>query len=343
MLQGLGAAGIMSVNTGLVRHIAPPHRLGAAMGLNALTVSVSTALGPSLAALILAIADWPLLFAVNVPLGVVGLLLAWRALPDTPRSGHPYDLGAAVLSMLAFSALIFALGEASHRATPLETCIAILVAAAAAWALVRRQRGHPAPLFPLDLYRIPLFAISSLTSTCSFTAQGLSFVALPFLFQTVLGHTAVETGVLLTPWPVMTAVMALVAGPLSDRFPPAILGGIGMAILSAGLLWMATGAEHGATNAIMLAMAVCGTGFGFFQSPNLRSIMAAAPRHRTGSASSTIATSRLLGQSTGAALVALCFALAGNEGGPTLALHLAAACAATAAAVSLSRLLLRKA
>ena len=96
-----------------------------------------------------------------------------------------------------------------------------------------------APMLPVDLYRRPMFALSSLTSVCSFAAQGLAFVSLPFYFQTVLGRSAVETGLLLTSWPVVTAVMAPVAGPLSDRYPPAVLGGIGMAALAAGLLLVA--------------------------------------------------------------------------------------------------------
>ena len=79
---------------------------------------------------------------------------------------------------------------------------------------------------------------------CSFAAQGLSFVSLPFYFQTVLGHTAVETGLLLTPWPVVTAAMAPVAGRLSDRYPPAILGGIGMVTLCIGLVLLAALPEN---------------------------------------------------------------------------------------------------
>ncbi len=144
---------------------------------------------------------------------------------------------------------------------------------------------------------------------CSFAAQGLSFVSLPFLFQTVLGRTAVETGLLLTPWPVVTGLMAPIAGPLSDRYPPAILGGIGMVVLCAGLALMATLPAHPEHVAIVWRMMICGAGFGFFQSPNLKAMMSAAPPERSGGASGIIATSRLVGQSTGAALVALCFGL----------------------------------
>ena len=340
VLQGFGAAGIMSVNTALIRFIYPSNRLGRGVGFNALVVAVSTALGPTVAAGILSVATWPTLFAINVVPGILAVALALRALPETPRANRRFDLLGAALSATTFASLIVAIGESAHSATPWQTGAALAVAAAAGTLLVRRQSGQSAPLLPLDLYRRPLFALSSLTSICSFTAQGLSFVSLPFLFQTTLGHTAVETGILLTPWPVATGIMAPIAGPLSDRYPPAILGGIGLAILSSGLVLLATMPADAATPGIMARMAVCGTGFGFFQSPNLKAIMSSAPPNRSGGASGTVATSRLLGQSVGAALVAFCFGLVGNAG-PVLALSLAAGFAGAASLVSFSRLAAR--
>ena len=340
VLQGFGAAGIMSVNTAIIRFIYPANRLGRGVGFNALVVAVSTALGPSVAALMLSVAAWPFLFAVNVPVGIVAQILAARALPETPRAARRFDWIGSILSAITFSAIILAVGEAAHQATWPQTTAVLATALVAGTLLIRQQRNQAAPLLPLDLYRRPLFALSSLTSMCSFAAQGLSFVALPFLFQTTMGHSAVETGLLLTPWPVATGIMAPIAGPLSDRYPPAILGGLGMAILAVGLVLMATLPEGAGNTAIMLRMLVCGAGFGFFQSPNLKAIMSAAPPNRSGGASGTIATSRLVGQSIGAALVALCFGIAPTQG-PTLALTLAAAFAALASLVSLSRLLAR--
>ena len=340
VLQGLGASGVMSVNTALIRFIYPANRLGRGVGFNAMIVATATALGPTVAAFILSVASWPVLFAVNVVPGMVAVALAMRALPETPRAPRRFDLVGSVLSALTFSSLIIAIGESAHRATPWETGAAVVVALGAGTLLVRHQAGLPAPLLPLDLYRRPLFALSSLTSICSFTAQGLSFVSLPFLFQVTLGHTAVQTGLLLTPWPVMTGIMAPIAGPLSDRFPPAILGGIGLAILSTGLVLLAAMPADTPDWGIMLRMAVCGTGFGFFQSPNLKAIMSSAPPSRSGGASGTVATSRLLGQSLGAALVALCFGIVGT-GGPVLALSLAAGFAGVAGVVSFARLAAR--
>jgi DHA2 family multidrug resistance protein-like MFS transporter len=338
VLQGFGASGIMSVNTALVRFIYPSRSLGRGVGFNALVVGVSTAAGPSVAAAVLSVAPWQWLFAVNVPFGLVAFGLALRALPATPRASHRFDLASALLNAACLGLLIFGIGEAAHSADHLVVALVLTGAVVAGVLLVQRQLSLTAPLLPVDLYRRPMFALSSATAMCSFTAQGLAFVSLPFYFQTTLGHSAVETGMLLTPWPAATALMAPIAGPLSDRFPPAILGGIGMALLCLGLGLMAGLPAHPSTLDIVGRMLVCGAGFGFFQSPNLKAIMSAAPPQRSGSASGIVATSRLLGQSLGAALVALCFGIAAQRG-PELALVLGAGFSGVASLVSFSRLL----
>jgi DHA2 family multidrug resistance protein-like MFS transporter len=337
IVQGFGASGIMSVNTALIRFIYPSRSLGRGVGNNALVVAVSTAIGPTIAAGILSLGTWQWLFAVNVPLGLIAFALALRVLPDTRRATHRFDIGSAALNAATFGFLIFGIGEATHSANLITTLGALAVAFLSGGALIYRQLGQQAPMLPVDLYRRPMFALSSLTSLCSFTAQGLAFVALPFYFQTVLGFNAVETGLLLTPWPVMTAIAAPIAGPLSDRFPPAILGGIGLAILGAGLALIATLPAHPDITGIVWRMMICGAGFGFFQSPNLKAIMSSAPAERSGGASGIVATSRLVGQAIGVALVALCFGIS-MRNGPSLALTAAAVFSTAGSFVSFSRL-----
>ena len=337
IIQGIGASGILSVNNALIRFIYPSNALGRGVGYNALVVAVSTAIGPTIAAGILSFGSWQFLFAVNVPLGLIAFILALRVLPDTRRATHRFDIGSAALNATTFGLLIFGIGEAAHSANLVVTLTALAVAFASGGALIFRQLGLPAPMLPVDLYRRPMFALSSLTSFCSFAAQGLAFVSLPFYLQTVLGFSAVETGLLLTPWPVMTAIAAPIAGPLSDRCPPAILGGIGLAILAAGLGLTATLAGRADPTGIIWRMMICGAGFGCFQSPNLKAIMSSAPPERSGGASGIIATSRLVGQAVGAALVALCFGISMPHG-PSLALATAAVFSAAGSLVSFSRL-----
>ncbi|MFZ4478717.1 MAG: MFS transporter [Rhodoferax sp.] len=337
-LQGIGASGVMSVNIALIRLIFPASRLGRGVGINALVVGVSFALGPTIASLVLSIADWPWLFAINVPLAMIALAFAWPALPRTARGAHRLDLLTALLTVLTFAALILALGAAAQREAMSLVVLPLAIAVAAGLLLLRRQAGHPAPMLPVDLLRRPLFALSAITSMASFTAQGLAFVALPFYFEDVLHRNPVDTGFLMTPWPIIVALAAPVAGRLSDqRFSPGLLGGVGLAILGAGLVSLALLPANPDALSIVLRMAICGCGFGLFQAPNLKALMSSAPPERSGGASGVIAMARLLGQSAGAALVALCFGLAGAQG-PTAALALGAAFAGLASAASFARL-----
>ena len=192
-------------------------------------------------------------------------------------------------------------------------------------------------MLPMDLFRRAMFALSAGTAVCSFAVQGLAFVSLPFYFEDVLMRSQVETGFFMTPWPLVVAFMAPIGGRLSDRYPAGVLGGLGLALLGIGMALLALlPASPGVAN-IVWRMAICGVGFGLFQTPNMKAIMSSAPPHRSGSASGIVATARLVGQTSGAALAALCFSLAGRSGAG-YALALGAGFAALGSIMSFLRL-----
>jgi len=337
LFQGLGASAIMGVNTALLRAIYPAKLQGRGFGTNALVVAVGFALGPSVASIILAASSWEWLFGINVLPGIAAFFLARRALPDTKRASHRIDGVASLYNVAAFGMAILALGDAAHRVGPATLLPEAAVALVFFVLLLRRQRGHPAPLLPVDLLRRPLFALSTVTAMCTFAAQALAFVALPFYFEGALGRSPIETGFLMTPWPVLVGVMAPIAGRLSDRYSPGLLGGIGLLILAAGLVTLLQLAPGASALDIGWRMALCGVGFGFFQAPNIKAIMGSAPASRSGGASGIVATARLSGQATGAALVAFCLTIS-HLHGPWYAIGLAAAFAFVASVASFSRL-----
>jgi MFS transporter, DHA2 family, multidrug resistance protein len=336
VVQGFGAAGIMSVNTALVRMIYPPAQLGRGVSINAMVVAVSSAIGPTVASGVLAVATWPWLFAINVPIGIAAIIGGFKALPMNPGHESPYDYLSAVMNAFVFGLLIFAIDGLGHGERLGLISIAFFAALVIGYFFVRRQLTQAAPLLPIDLLKIPVFALSIGTSVCSFCAQMLAFVSLPFLLQETLGMSQVETGLLMTPWPAVIIIAAPVAGVLSDRISSGWLGGVGLAALTAGLLLLATLGAHPDPIQIAWRMALCGAGFGIFQSPNNRTMLASAPRERSGGASGMLGTARLTGQTLGAALVALIFGITPKHG-TFVALYVAAGFSAVAAVVSMMR------
>jgi len=336
VFQGIGAACIMSMNAALVRATYPAKMLGRGIGYNALVLSMSAAAGPTLAAIILSVTSWPWLFMINLPVGIAAVVVGWRSLPQAAGHGHRFDwisalLGAAMMGCTVLGAETFA------RERPATGLVLIVAGLSSGALLVWREWGDPAPLFPVDLLKIRIFGMSIATSTVSFAAQMLAFVTLPFLFQSVMGRSAFETGLLMTPWPLALGVVAPIAGRLADRVRAGLIGGIGLGIFAVGLSALSQLGDHASSLDIAWRMAICGAGFGLFQSPNNRTIVGSAPRQRSGAAGGMLATARLLGQTTGAVAVGVAFHLAGVHAAPEL-LAVAAVAALIAAGLSLLRL-----
>ena len=333
-VQGFGGAALMAPMAALLRFTHPAKRLGSAIGWNALTVALSSAIGPTLGATILSVASWPWLFAVNLPVGVV-VLLAARALPRSEGTQRPLDVISVLLNAGVFAPIVVGVDlMASHAAAS----VALFVAAGACLtALVRREMPRQAPLIPIDLLRVPAFRLSVIASICCFGGQMLSFVALPFYLQHGLGLSTLKTGLYLTPWPLAVAFAAPLAAKLAYRFPTAWLCAIGGAFLATGLALAAAWPLHQSLLPLVLFTIISGLGFGFFQTPNNRNMILSAPRERTGAAGGMQASARLIGQTIGAVIMGLLFSLAPAATAPRIGLAVAAALALAGGLVSLLR------
>lgn len=339
VVQGLGAAMIMSVNTSIVKLIYPRRRLGEGVGLNATVVAIASVTGPSLSAAILAIAPWPWLFAINIPLGIATFYMARRYLPNNPVRivGRRFNWRDASLNAATFGLFIGCVEAYSHDVSPQLVLVGVILLLFIGFIYVRSQLGHRYPMLPFDLLKIPIFTTSVATSILSFTAQMLGMVAMPFLLVNTFGYDAVGTGLLMTSWPLVIVFVAPMAGWLINKVHPGILGGIGLTIMGIGCFSLSFVSPDEGHFGLVWRLMLCGAGFGMFQSPNNHLLLSSAPPQRTGSASGMLATARLTGQTTGAALVALMFHLFGDMA-PHDAMLLAGCLTLCGAICSLTRL-----
>ena len=339
--QGLGGACMAAMGPALLRSVFPQKIVGRGIALLGFTVAIATSVGPSAAAAILKISDWPWLFGVNVPIGLVLIAAALKAVPDKVGVARPFDVTGAILTGAALTLLILGVdGLAQHEGTHHKAILELAVAALLIAILVVHQKRHATPLVPIDLLRIPIFSLSMLTSVCSYSAQTLAMVSLPFLLEHQLARDTTVAGLLITPWPLVIIFVAPLAGWLSDRYPAGVLGSIGLAILATGLALTATLPPSPSNFDIAWRIALCGIGFGFYQTPNNRIILSSGPRERSGVASGMMATARIVGMTLGAAIAALLFDI-GSDRGPTFALTAGALFAGMGIVLSCLRLFAR--
>ena len=331
ILQGLGSSMIMGIQPAIIRQIYGARRVGVGVGYAALTVATTYAAGPTIGGAILAIAPWPWLFLINVPIGVICVLMAARTVPMESGIGdwREFDFAGAAWAGVALSALILGVEAVAHFAQPLVLLSYVFAFVLALMLFVRRQRRAAKPLVSLDVFARSHFTLATLTSVLSYTAQGLALLSLPFFFQTALGRSAFDAGLLLTPWPVSVAILAPIAGRLADRYPVGILATIGLSTMALGAAALALLPPQPSVLDIVWREMICGLGFGFFQVPNNRELLTSVPPDRLGTAAGTLASARVFGQSLGAALVAVAFGILGAKTAARGGEHFGAVAAAT--------------
>lgn len=340
-LQGIGAASVMGVNIALTRLIYPREVLGRGLALNAMVIAIATAAGPTIAGAILSMASWHWLFLINLPFGIAAFFIGRKLLPANPPKPdkQKFDWVSAAENAVVFGLIFYSLGSFARKGD-FVVCLTLLLAGIVVGVFyVRRQLSRPAPMLPVDLFRLRLYSLSIITSICSFIAQNVAMIALPFLFLNSFGFSAITTGMLMTPWPLATMVVSPLAARFVERHNPGATAAVGMGVYAAGILLLLLLPGEGVSVwNIAWRMAVCGVGFGMFQTPNNIVMVIATPVHRTGGAGGMQSTARLVGQTLGATIVTVVFALiASPVGSVTTCLCLALGMAIVAGAVSLSR------
>ena len=319
-LQGVGGSAMMPATLSIIAEMFPPGRRGAAMGIWGGVSGLATAIGPTLGGVIVQYATWPgageswrWIFLVNIPIGILGVVLALRIVPESkdPAAVESLDLPGVALITASLFCLTFALIEGQSYGWLSGTILGLFAAAAAAFALFfRREHRVRQPLIDFSLFRALDFAAGNATGLLLSAAMMGAFFIIPIFLQSVLGYSAVKAGFVMAPMSAVIIFAAPLAGVLSDHLGSKWIVAGGMFVLAAGLAWMAgllpgIGKISPDTSPadLVVPFAISGIGIGLAVAPVTSAVMATAPRERVGNASGVLSTMRQVGSLMGIAIL----------------------------------------
>ncbi|WP_296530151.1 MFS transporter [Rhodoferax sp.] len=312
-LQGLGAAIMMALTMAFVGETVPKAKAGSAMGLLGTMSAVGTALGPLLGGVLIAGLGWRALFLVNLPLGILTFVLAYRYLPidhQGPQTGRArFDLsGTLVLALtLAAYALAMTMGRGSFGA--LNQAL-LLAAAFGVGLFVRVESRAAAPLIRLAMFREPGLCASLATNLLVATVMMATLVVGPFYLARALGLSAALVGLVLSIGPVISALSGLPSGRMVDRWGAPRVTLVGLIAMAAGSIALSVLPAMFGMAGYMAAIAVLTPGYQLFQAANNTAVMSDVPADQRGVISGLLTLSRNLGLLTGASAMGAVFAFA---------------------------------
>jgi len=315
-VQAVGAAMLQANSVAIIALAVPRRQLGRALGVQGAAQALGLALGPSIGGLLLAAGGWRLLFLINVPVGLVGLV---AALLFVPRSSHlqgrvEFDWAGFALFVPAAATLVFAISQGDHLGWTSPLILSMVVAAGGlGMAFVARERRARHPMVDLSLFRRVRFTAGVSSSLLAFLVLFGVLVIVPFYFERANGFGTVRTGLELMVMPVALGLVAPFSGRMADAVGVRRPAVIGLTMTAAGLGLLA--ALRPSTAGFLTLLALVGAGLGLFTSPNNAGIMAAVPARQSGLASGLLNMSRGLGTAMGLAVSTAVFSALGGDGG----------------------------
>ncbi|HTV25317.1 MAG TPA: MFS transporter [Polyangiaceae bacterium] len=320
-LQGVGAALLMAISPALLTSAFPPEERGRALGMNALTVAVGVSAGPPLGGIITERLSWRWIFFINLPLGVLGIVLAgWLLQRPLARGSARFDFGGALLLAVGLASFTGALSFAHDLGYRSPWIVGALVVSAVAlrWLFVH-ERGQSAPILPLALFANPAFRSALACLVLSFVSLfGVAFLT-PFYLEQLRRLSTEQSGLMMIAYPLMIALLGPFTGSLSDRIGSRVLAPIGLCLAGVALLLLGSVRQDTPLALVAACLALGGVAQALFQPANNSALLGAAPPGQQGVAGGMLATGRVLGQSLSIALAGAVFAaFGGAEAGRAL-------------------------
>lgn len=304
IIQGIGAAGTMANNQGIITEIFPENERGKALGLSGTAVALGSLVGPGLGGIIVGATSWEYIFLINVPIGIIGLIFAFKLLPkSTHKNNEKIDIVGSILFIFTMVPLFISLNEGVSIGftSPLIIC-GFIISIIAFIIFIVVERKLESPLMQLDIFKNKLFSLSIFCGFISFVAIFCHNTILPFYLQDVMDYSPQKAGMILMVYPLILTVVAPVSGSLSDKIGSEILTLIGLVSTSVGLFLMASLNVNSSVINMILFTIIMSIGMGAFQSPNNSLVMSTVEKNKLGVAGSINALIRNIGIISGTAL-----------------------------------------
>lgn len=297
VLQGIGSAMIFSTNIAIISSVFPPKERGTAMGINAATVYVSIAAGPSLGGFITESLGWEYIFFITALLAMISLITSVIIMKEkwVETAGEPFDMKGTVIYGLAVMMLIYGMTILPQ----LIGFILVIVSFFLFWLFIKHEQKEAYPVFNVGLFiKNRIFRMSSTAALINYAATFPIGFLISLYLQEVKGLDAQHAGMILIVQPLIQSALSPIAGKLSDRLQPRYIASAGMALITGTLLILSFFISPETSVVFLMGMlGLLGIGFAAFSSPNTNAIMGSVERKNYSMASATTGTVRLMGQS----------------------------------------------
>ncbi len=309
IVQGLGASALMASGPAILTTAFPGEKRGQALGMIGSVVSAGFLTGPILGGFMVEHLGWRSVFFINLPIGLMGILLSSRVLEEVATSKKtPLDLQGAFLIFVFISSLLLFLNQISRGSTLLLwgwLCLSLVCFS----LVILVELRSPSPLVDLHLFGIKLFVVSLGTSLLSFWMSAAHAFVLPFFLQDILNHSPSKVGMLVFPVSLTVMVMAPLGGRISDRVGVRIPATVGLILISLSIFSFSFMKAGESDYSILWRQVLQGIGIALFNPANNSAIIGSLPREKIGLASSFLGLARNLGMVIGIAFAEMVIAL----------------------------------
>ena len=283
VIQGIGGGMVQPIGMAIIFKLAPPSKQGAVMGLLGIPMMLGPALGPVLGGYLLEYATWHWIFLINLPIGIIAILVGLRYLPKVERKTVPMlDFWGMLLAPIAFATLSYAVSEGGKDWGSTKTLISLGVGVVALLLFILVESRHKQPLLELRVFKTPAFTLGIVTSWLSAMALFGSFLFVPMYMQDVLQYSTLKTAFMILPQVAMTGLFMPIGGKLFDKFGARAVSVVGIGLIAAGLFYLSQIQADSGAGYVITATMVMGVGMGLSMMPVNTHVLKAAPRKLVG-------------------------------------------------------------